>query len=99
MKKDIHPNYRDVLFVDSSTGIQFVCGSSVKTEATGTYEGKEYPLCNLSTSSYSHPYFTGSNKMLDAEGRIGKFASRYANARQKREEQSAATKKVQPKKK
>ncbi len=32
MKKDIHPdNYRPVLFIDSSSGAEFIIGSTVET--------------------------------------------------------------------
>lgn len=83
MKKDIHPKYQQVLFVDSSTGQRFVIGTSLQPKQTEVFEGKEYPVCPLSTSSYSHPFFTGSNKFVDAEGRVDKFKKRYMNAQQK----------------
>lgn len=87
MKKNTHPAYRDVLFIDSSTGHKFVCGSSLKTDKVETYEGKEYPAFYASISSASHPFFTGSTKMMDAEGRVLKFMKRYENVAKKREEQ------------
>lgn len=78
MKKNTHPEYQDVLFVDSSTGHKFVCGSTLKTKETETFEGKEYPVCRVSISSASHPLFTGSKQLVDAEGRVDKFRKRYA---------------------
>ncbi len=80
MKKDIHPNYQKVLFVDSSTGHKFVCGSSLQTNERDTFEGVEYPVCRISISSSSHPFFTGSKKHADAEGRVDKFKKRYERA-------------------
>jgi len=80
MKKNKHPEYKDVLFVDSSTGQKFVCGSTLKTKETEMHEGKEYPVCRVSVSSSSHPFFTGSNKFVDAEGRVDKFRKRYGSA-------------------
>lgn len=77
MKKKVHPEYREVLFVDSSTGHRFVCGSTLKTNEKETFEGKEYPLCKVSISSSSHPFFTGSKQLVDAEGRVDKFRKRY----------------------
>ena len=77
MKKKGHPEYREVLFVDSSTGHRFVCGSTLKTNDKEVFEGKEYPVCKVSTSSSSHPFFTGSNQLVDAEGRVDKFRKRY----------------------
>lgn len=77
MKKDTHPEYRKVLFVDSSTGSKFLIGSTIKTEETMEHEGKEYPVCHVSVSSASHPIFTGSAQHVDAEGRVDRFNKRY----------------------
>jgi large subunit ribosomal protein L31 len=47
MKADIHPkNYRMVLFVDVTSGQEFICGSTldVKDTAVAKTDGKEYPL-------------------------------------------------------
>ena len=77
MKKDTHPEYQDVLFVDTSTGTRFVCGSTLKPEATEEFEGKEYPVYRVPVSSASHPLFTGSAQFVDTEGRVDKFLKRY----------------------
>lgn len=77
MKKEVHPEYQEVLFVDSLTGHRFVCGSTLKTDEKEVFEGKEYPLCRISISSSSHPFFTGSKGLVDAEGRVDKFRKRY----------------------
>ena len=104
MKKEIHPPYQDILFVDNSTGYKFVCGSTLQPKGTETYEGKEYPVYHVTVSSSSHPFFTGSKQFVDAEGRVDKFLKRYAQKGQqhqqkKEEEQTADTKKQQPAKK
>jgi len=85
MKKNIHPVYQDVLFIDSSTGQRFVCGSSLQTDHRETFEGKEYPAYLLSISSTSHPFFTGDSKFVDAEGRVDKFRKRYSRGKKKEE--------------
>lgn len=77
MKKETHPKYQKVLFVDSASGHRFVCGSTLQTEATETFEGVEYPVSYLSISSSSHPFFTGSKQLVDAEGRVEKFKKRF----------------------
>ncbi len=53
MKEGIHPNYREVLFADLSNGFKFVTRSCVNTKEMETFEGKEYPLFKLDTSSES----------------------------------------------
>lgn len=88
MKKNIHPKYQKILFVDSSTGYKFICGSALQPEGKEVHEGKEYPVYYLSTSSASHPFFTGSKQLVDAEGRVDKFKKRYVAAQQKNKETS-----------
>lgn len=78
MKEDIHPKYQDVLFVDSSTGFKFVCGSTIQTKQRETHEGKEYPTVHVAISSTSHPFYVGGGKFVDSEGRVDKFTKRYA---------------------
>jgi len=86
MKKEIHPKYQDVLFVDSTTNYKFVCGSTLQPKEKDVFEGKEYPTYRLSTSSASHPFFTGSKGLVDAEGRVDKFKKRYISAQAKNKE-------------
>lgn len=108
MKKETHPKYQQILFVDSSTGHRFIIGSTLQCNQTEMFEGKEYPVCHLSTSAYSHPFFTGSNKFVDAEGRVDKFKKRYmmqpkqqpsndSNSGSKKEEETPAKKKSKKK--
>ena len=80
MKKDIHPeDYREVVFEDALAGKRFITRSTVETDKTTTWEdGKEYPLYQLAISSYSHPFYTGSQSLVDTEGRIEKFRKKYA---------------------
>lgn len=86
MKKDTHPNYQEVLFVDSSTGARFVCGSTLQSDQKEVFEGKEYPVYHVSVSSASHPFFTGSKQFIDTEGRVDKFLKRYAKKPQQQQE-------------
>ncbi len=96
MKKQGHPNYQDVLFVDTSTGTKFVCGTTLQPEERETFEGKEYPVYRVPISSASHPFFTGSQQFVDTEGRVDKFRKRYAK---KEAPQAEAEPKEEPKKK
>lgn len=89
MKKNAHPKYQKILFVDSSTGYKFVCGSTLQPEGTEKFEGVEYPVYHLAISSASHPFFTGSSQMLDAEGRVDKFKKRYGSKKETTEKAPA----------
>lgn len=77
MKKKGHPPYQLILFVDSASGHRFVCGSALQPQGKEVFQGKEYPVYYLSTSSTSHPFFTGSKQFVDAEGRVEKFKRRF----------------------
>lgn len=80
MKEGIHPDYRDVLFVDLSNGFKFVTRSCVQTKETAkTDDGRELPLFKLETSSESHPFYTGTQKSIDSlGGRVEKFRNKFA---------------------
>lgn len=78
MKTDIHPeNYRLVIFHDNSSGARFLIGSTIQTDATDKWEdGKEYPVTYVEVSSVSHPFYTGTEKVMDTAGRVEKFKAR-----------------------
>ncbi len=78
MKESLHPVYREVIFKDMATGDTFLSRSAVEARDTIQWDdGKEYPLVKLEISSYSHPFFTGQERMLDAEGRVERFMKKY----------------------
>lgn len=80
MKKGIHPeNLRPVIFLDNTSGEQFLISSTVATEETGKFtDGKEYPLFRVEISSASHPFYTGKETIVDTAGRVEKFKTRAA---------------------
>jgi large subunit ribosomal protein L31 len=80
MKADIHPkNFRKVVFKDMSNEYSFMTRSTVDTKETIKWEdGNEYPLFKLEISHKSHPFFTGTNMLIDTAGRIDKFNKRYS---------------------
>ena len=79
MRKDIHPEYREVLFHDTSVDEYFLIKSSLETDQTKEWEGKTYPYCPLDVSSASHPFYTGKQKLVDTAGRVDKFRKRFGN--------------------
>ena len=86
MQKDIHPNYRPVVFKDISADYAFLTKSTINTKDTITWEdGKEYPLVKIEISSASHPFFTGKQKLVDTAGRVEKFNNRFAKKKKHEE--------------
>ena len=95
MKKGIHPNYREVVFSDTSCGFRFLTKSTVRTNQKTIWEdGNEYPMFVLDVSSASHPFYTGAgNRFLDAAGRIDRFNKRFGNnygSKKKKADEAAA---------
>lgn len=80
MKDGIHPEYKEVLFIDPSADFQFVTRSTMDVknrEKAKHTDGKEYPVMRLDVSSESHPFYTGKQKIVDVAGRVEKFKQRY----------------------
>ena len=77
MKPEIHPDYHEVLFVDSATGKEWVTRSTMKSSETREVDGKELPVVKLEISSASHPFWTGQAREIDTEGRVERFRKRY----------------------
>ena len=78
MKKDIHPNYRYVVFQDQSAKFAFLTRSTIETRETIKWEdGNEYPLYKVDISSASHPFYTGKQKIVDSEDRVERFTRKY----------------------
>ena len=82
MKKDIHPEYGPVAFRDRSTGRLFLTRSTLASRRTGeetVVDGTTYPVVDVDVSSDSHPFWTGTARTLDSEGRVEKFQRRYGS--------------------
>ncbi|TXK24751.1 type B 50S ribosomal protein L31 [Pontibacter qinzhouensis] len=78
MRKGIHPEYRKVVFQDTSSDYKFITRSTMNSSETITMEdGVEYPVIKVEVSSASHPFYTGKNIFVDTAGRVEKFNKRY----------------------
>ena len=83
MKPDIHPDYREVVFQDSTSGFAFLTRSTIETRDTIEWEdGNTYPLAKVEISSESHPFYTGKQILVDSGGRVERFRKRYAKMNQ-----------------
>ena len=78
MKKDIHPEYKEVIFLDTSSDYKFMTRSTMNSSETIEWEdGNTYPLIKIEVSSASHPFYTGKKLFVDTAGRVEKFNRRY----------------------
>ncbi len=64
MKPDIHPNYSEIT-------VSCSCGESFNTRST---LGKEL---HIDVCSKCHPFYTGTQKIMDTAGRVDKFNRKY----------------------
>ena len=63
MRKDIHPDYKECSVICA-------CGNAFVTKSIK--EKMTIDICNE-----CHPFFTGSERSVDAAGRIDKFKKKY----------------------
>ncbi len=63
MKAGIHPEYYD-------TTVTCACGNVIKTKSAK--KDVRVEIC-----SACHPFFTGTQKIVDTEGRVERFRKKY----------------------
>lgn len=66
MKADIHPKYEEITATCS-------CGNVIKTRSTMCQD------MHLDVCSACHPFYTGTQKMMDTGGRVDRFRKRFGN--------------------
>ena len=81
MKKEGHPDYHPVCFVDVSTSRKFLTRSTMRSKQKEVIDGVEYFVVVRDVTSDSHPAFTGEKRFLDTAGRVEKFQSKFKRAR------------------
>jgi large subunit ribosomal protein L31 len=84
MKPGIHPQYRTVIFLDTSSNHAFLTRSAIDTKDRETMkweDGNEYPVVKVEVSSESHSFYTGKQKIVDTAGRVEKFRRRYTKTK------------------
>jgi large subunit ribosomal protein L31 len=69
------------VFRDVSCDFEFLTRSCVQTRETTTYNGEEYPLVVVDITSQSHPFYTGTQKLLDTEGRVERYYRKFGFAK------------------
>lgn len=78
MKPDIHPEYVECT-------VRCSCGNTFTTRATKPE--MKIDICNV-----CHPFYTGTQKLIDTGGRVQRFADRFGNATDLVAEREAARK-------
>ncbi len=82
MKKGIHPDYHPVVFVDSATGDEILTRSTKISDEKREIEGVTHYVVYCDIPSFTHPFYTGKQKLVDTAGRIEKFQKKYKKTTQ-----------------
>ncbi|MFJ4772337.1 type B 50S ribosomal protein L31 [Streptomyces uncialis] len=78
MKHTIHPSYGPVVFRDRAANHAFLTRSTATSDKTVVWEdGVTYPVVDVEISDASHPFHTGTARVLDTAGRLERFERRY----------------------
>lgn len=67
MKPDIHPSYKDIKVTCS-------CGNSFVTRSTLDKDSLSLEVCSV-----CHPFYTGTQKLVDTAGRVDRFRQKYGS--------------------
>ena len=81
MKKNIHPEYKPVCFVDISTGKRFITRSTLNSKQKELIDGVEHQMFVCDVTSDSHPAYTGEKRFIDSAGRVEKFETKFRRRR------------------
>ena len=78
MKQGIHPEYVDCV-------VKCSCGNTFTTRSTK-------PELKIDICNACHPFYTGTQKLIDTGGRVQRFADRFGAAKDVVAEREAAKK-------
>ncbi len=84
MKQGIHPNYMECT-------VRCSCGNTWTTRAT-------VPSMRLDLCDKCHPFYTGTQKLVDTGGRVQRFADKFGGAAAAQLARAAAAKEARAKK-
>lgn len=90
MKNEIHPKIYPAIFVDLTTGAEFISFTTRKTQETKKIGDTEYNIVKVEITSDSHPFYTGKQVILDTAGRVDKFRARVKKMNEMKEEKVKA---------
>lgn len=76
MKAGIHPEY-------STINVTCSCGNTFETRSTSCSD------LSIEVCSQCHPFYTGTQKIVDTGGRVKKFEDRYSQRAPKTEQEDS----------
>lgn len=79
MQADIHPTLNPCVFVDISTKDEIITRSTMSSKETRDIDGVEHFVIKADITSFSHPFYTGTQKIVDSAGRVERFQNKFGN--------------------
>ncbi len=79
MQQGIHPTLNPVVFIDISTKDEIVTRSTMKSNDTRDIDGVEHYVIKADITCFSHPFYTGTQKIVDSAGRVERFRNKFGN--------------------
>ena len=76
VKADIHPDYHPVVFIDDKH--ELITRSTMTSSEKREIDGVEHYVVRVDISSFTHPFYTGKQRLVDTAGRVERFRQRYA---------------------
>jgi large subunit ribosomal protein L31 len=76
MKAEIHPQYNPVVFVDGNHEV--ITRSTMSSAEKRVIGGVEHNVIHVDISAFTHPFYTGKQRIIDTAGRVERFKQRYA---------------------
>lgn len=70
MKPNIHPEYKEIKVTCS-------CGNVFTTHSTMEKNSLTLEVCSM-----CHPFYTGTQKIVDTAGRVDRFRQKYGRAKE-----------------
>ncbi|MCX4907744.1 type B 50S ribosomal protein L31 [Streptomyces sp. NBC_00878] len=91
MREGIHPSYGPVVFRDRAANHAFLTRSTLVAPASGKAieweDGNTYPVVDVEISNVSHPFCTGTARVMDTAGRVERFERRFGRRDGERDDQ------------
>lgn len=84
----MHPT----VFIDVSTGDKIITSSTITSQETMEIDGVTYQVIRTDITSYSHPFFTGEVRFVDAQGAVDRFRQKMKLAEEKKEARAKKSK-------
>lgn len=79
MRAEIHPQYETI-------NVNCSCGNSFETKSTMAAKSKDV---HIDVCSKCHPFYTGTQKIVDTAGRVDLFKKKFAMFGEKKSDQNA----------